>query len=133
MPDVSLNGIEFEIKGRISNNLEFSSNYSYLKMKNPVLAAPGSMFNVTLLYSLGKFRFSAGVQSIADLYLTLAANPLIESYTVLNASAFYSNKIKKLGYTIFLKGDNLTGANYSINWGFPMPGAVISAGVSFDI
>ena len=57
----------------------------------------------------------------------------MESYTLLNASVSYSDKIKRLGYTLFIKGDNLTGAKYSINPGFSMPGAMVFAGVNLDI
>jgi iron complex outermembrane receptor protein len=130
---VNNRGFEVELSGEIAKNLYFSSNYSYLKMKNPVLAAPENMFNANIEYTPGKFRFNAGVQSISDLYIALGNSPVKESYAVVNASASYTGKINILRYTIFAKGDNLTGAKYSINLGFPMPGRVFSAGISIDI
>lgn len=130
---VNNSGFEIELAGVISDDLEISTNYSFLKMKSPVLAAPESMLNASVHYTPGKFRFSAGVQSIADLYISTGTAPVKESYTLLNASASYTNKLKSFGYTLFVKGDNLTGARYSINPGFPMPGLMLSAGVSIDI
>lgn len=130
---VNNRGFELELRGRVTENFEISSNYSFLSMKNPVLAAPERMFNANIHYSPGKFKLSAGIQSIKNLYLSIAPVLEMESYTLLNASVSYSDKIKRLGYTLFIKGDNLTGAKYSINPGFPMPGAMVFAGVNLDI
>ena len=130
---VNNRGFEIDLRGRISKQLELTTNYSFLRMKAPVLAAPESMFNATLHFTPGKFRFAAGVQSIAGLYISTGASEIKESYTLLNASASFSNKTKFFGYTLFIKGDNLTGAHYSINPGFPMPGATIFAGINIDI
>lgn len=131
--EVNNRGVEFDFMAEIVQNFSLTANYSYLHMRNPVPAAPENMFNAMLLYSPGKFRFSAGIQTISNLYLTTGPNPQKESYTLVNASASYNGKAKWFDYTLFLKGENLTGANYSINVGFPMPGATVSAGVSFTI
>lgn len=131
--EVNNRGVEFDFRAEITRNFSLTANYSYLHMRNPIPAAPENMFNAMLLYSPGKFRFTAGIQTISNLYLTTGPNAQTESYSLINASASYKGSAKWFDYTLFLKGENLTGAKYSINAGFPMPGATMSAGVSLTI
>ena len=51
-----------------------------------------------------------------------------QNYGVLNARAAYSVAMRT-PLMLFVKGENLTAAHYQINYGFPMPGATVMAGL----
>jgi iron complex outermembrane receptor protein len=126
-------GFEFETRARILSNLVLSGNYSYLHTDKPMLAAPEHMFNMSAVYAPGAFSFTAGIQYTGGLYVSLQPNPVTEeNYMLVNASASWDHKFGNIATTLFLRGDNLAGTHYSINYGFPMPGRVISAGINFN-
>lgn len=102
-------------------------NYSYLHMEYPVIAAPRHKAYASAGYRYHKLSLSAGVQYIGGLYTSLGDNPTQESYLLCNLTADYH----LLPYlTLFVKGDNLLGQVYEVNYGFPMPGTTVMAGAS---
>lgn len=123
-------GIEFEARYQICPNLSVDMNYSYLHTSKPLLAAPAHKLFAGAMYSPGRFSFYMNVQSIFDLYINTATRTK-EDYTVLNAKASYRFGTSDKGLSLFVKGENLTAARYSINEGFPMPKAVFMGG--FDV
>jgi iron complex outermembrane receptor protein len=46
--------------------------------------------------------------------------------------ASYKMLINNLKTSVFVNGDNLTAVSYSINEGFPMPGAIFMAGIDIN-
>ncbi len=123
-------GIEFEARYQICPNLSVDMNYSYLHTSKPLLAAPAHKLFAGAMYSPGRFSFYMNVQSIFDLYINTATRTK-EDYTVLNAKVSYRFGTSDKGLSLFVKGENLTAARYSINEGFPMPKAVFMGG--FDV
>ncbi|MDD4516637.1 TonB-dependent receptor [Massilibacteroides sp.] len=128
--DFTNKGIEAELRFRLLNNLSLDANYSYLDTDKPLLAAPENQFFAGITYTPGKFNFHINTQSISGLYInTGETTSAKKSYTLLNARAAYRFGDINKGANIFVKGENLTAARYSINEGFPMPKAVFMGGV----
>lgn len=121
-------GFEFEAGYRVLKNLYIDMNYSFLYTDQPLLAAPKHKWFTNVTYMPGRFTFDVNMQSILDLYINTASE-LKEDYTVLNAKVSYLFGTKEKGLNLFLKGENLTAARYTINEGFPMPKAVFMGGV----
>lgn len=121
-------GLEFDFRYRITKELSFDMNYSYLHTSKPLLAAPAHKLFAGLMYAPGRFTFNLNMQSVFDLYVDTAKEKM-EDYTVLNAKAAYRFGTRDKGLTLFVKGDNITATRYTINDGFPMPKAVFMGGV----
>ncbi len=121
-------GIEFSSSYRISDMFNLSANYSYLKMRYEVLAAPEHKLFAGVNFTKGKWAASTGAQYINGLYTSIDKdNTTQENYLALNArvSVKLSNKL-----SMYIKGENLLNQKYEINYGFPMPGATIMGGVN---
>lgn len=103
-------------------------NYSYLHMSKPIPGAPGQKFYVGAVYKPGRFTLNVNVQSIFDLYTNEGCTEK-EDFTTLNAKAAYRFGTRDKGLNLFVKGENLTAARYSINEGFPMPKAIFMGGI----
>ena len=121
-------GIEFEARYQICKNLNADMNYSYLHMNKPIPGAPEHKFYVGATYMPGRFTFNVNVQSIFGLYTDDACTKQ-EDFTTLNAKAAYRFGSRDKGLNLFVKGENLTAARYSINDGFPMPKAIVMGGI----
>lgn len=121
-------GIEFDSRYQILKNLSLDMNYSYLHTSKALLAAPAHKFFAGVMYAPGRFTFNVNVQSIFDLYIN-TADKVKEDYTVLNAKVAYRFGTRDKGLNLFVKGENLTAARYSINEGFPMPKAIFMGGI----
>ena len=123
-------GIEFDLRYQILANLSLDMNYSFLHTSKSLLAAPKHKYFAGLMYSLGRFSFNVNAQSIFDLYINVGEGvEKKEDYTVVNAKAAYRFGTRDKGLNLFVKGENLAAARYSINEGFPMPKAIIMGGV----
>lgn len=123
-------GIEAELRFQVLAQLSIDANYSYLDTNKPLLAAPKNQFFAGITYAPGRYSFHLNTQSISGLYTNTTAGSLTEeSYTLLNARAAYRFGTASKGMNVFLKGENLTAARYSINDGFPMPKATFMGGV----
>lgn len=122
-------GIEFEAAYQVLSNLSFDMNYSYLHTDKAILAAPTHKLFANVTYRPGRFTINMDMQSIFGLYTNVSDPIMTEDYTVLNARVAYRFGSQDKGLNLFVKGENLTAARYSINYGFPMPKAVFMAGV----
>ena len=69
------------------------------------------------------------MQSIFGLYVSNLMKS--EDYTLLNGRIAYKIGYKKQNITLFVKGENLTNTKYTINEGYPMPGAIAMGGFEF--
>lgn len=121
-------GIEADISGTPLKCLRLDANYSYLDMDTPVIAAPEHKAFLSAEYSSGRFSAGANVQAVGGLYIKTGDVPVTESY--FTAGADISVRISGFARA-FVSGDNLTGAAYQVNYGYPMPGTVFTAGLKF--
>ena len=119
-------GVEGNIAYRINESWNVNGNYSYLHMKNPVLAAPENKFFAGVSYSHNRWSFNTGLQYINNLYTTIGDNPQKENFVLWNADVNY--KLADFA-TLYVKGENLLAQKYEINAGFPMPKATFMGGV----
>lgn len=117
-------GYEVEADYNITTDWNVQANYSFLHMKNHVLAAPEHKLYVGTNYSRNRWSFSTGLQYIAGLYTAVSPDTTTQ-YLLWNARGSY--KLSK-GIDIFAKGENLLAQRYEINAGYPMPRATFMAG-----
>jgi iron complex outermembrane receptor protein len=122
-------GIEVEASYYPMNNLSFTANYSYLNTNVSTEAAPENKFFIEGSYTLSRLTLTADVESISGLMKVGGAEDDKESYTLLNAKASYLFGSKDKGLKLFVKGENLTGADYEILKGFPMPKGSLMGGI----
>lgn len=123
-------GVEFAADYRVTKNLNFNLNYSYLHMNKIYTGAPVSKLFVGGNWTPGKFSISLSAMAINDLYLTTGDNALKSNYVDVKA---------KIGYQvlpcmqIFARGTNLLGQDYMTMEGFPEPGRTFLGGVSISL
>jgi outer membrane cobalamin receptor len=123
-------GIEFAGTFRPVEELSVNLTYSYTTMKEPVLASPRQHLNINGTYRLKIFTLHLALQHVDNLYTQVNPTVAKESYTLLNSRL--SCKVSG-GMNIFLKGENLTGKKYYINYGYPMPGLIVFGGINLNI
>lgn len=121
-------GVELQASYKIKPELRADFNYSYLNASRPMLAAPTHKLFFGVGYSYGKLFLNANMQYVGDMYVNTATKEM-ESFTVINLHAAYRLTVMGIETRIFINGDNITGSSYSINEGFPMPGATVIAGI----
>lgn len=126
-------GVEAEVAYRISKAWSADANYSFLHMKNPVLAAPEHKLYAGIAFSEGRWNISTGVQYIAGLYTSVVINgkgtEKTEDFVLWNVrGSFRATK----ALDIWVRGENLLAQRYEINAGYPMPKATIMAGVNVN-
>ncbi len=123
-------GVEAEFSWQATRHLNFSSNYSYIHLDKPRLAAPKHQFYFEGSFSKNRFRANLAFQQIADLYTkTEGDTPVTESYSLANLMLSYQlNK----NFEVYISGKNLLDQEYSINYGYPMPGATVFTGFNIN-
>lgn len=126
-------GVEAEVAYRISKAWSADANYSFLHMKNPVLAAPEHKLYAGVAFSEGRWNISTGVQYIAGLYTAVVINgkgtEKTEDFALWNVrGSFRATK----ALDIWVRGENLLAQHYEINAGYPMPKATVMAGVNVN-
>ena len=122
-------GVEGQMAYRFNQNWSADANYSYLHMKNPLVAAPEHKLYVGALYAKGRWDVSSGIQYIKGLYTSVGEHPQTENFVLWNIRGSYraTNWL-----SIWAKGENLLAQQYEINAGFPMPKATFMGGVSVN-
>ena len=128
--EFSNTGVEFAGTYRPTEVLTLNATYSYISMKEPIIAAPEQQLNLGGTYKWNRFNFNLSVQHIQNLYTQVKPEKVTESYTLLNSRI--SCVIKKY-IDIFVKGENLTNKKYYINYGYPMPRIIVFGGISLHI
>lgn len=120
-------GAEIQAAWRISRAWSVNANYSYLHMKEPVIAAPEHKAYAGVSWTEGRWSVSTGLQYVAGLY-TSTSPVQKEDFLLWNVRSSF--KVCKW-LDLWARGENLLAQKYEINAGYPMPGATVVAG--FDI
>lgn len=118
-------GVEATAAYRIDPNWSVNANYSYLHMKNKVIASPEHKLYAGIDYTTGKWSFATGVQFIRNLVKDEEGGR--ETFTLWNARVSFRATD---WMDIFARGENLLAQKYEINTGYPMPRATVFAGVT---
>lgn len=118
-------GIEFAGTYRPTGKLTINTNYSYISMKEPVIASPEQQLFISGTYKWTKLTINLSMQYIHNLYTKISPQTEKNSYTLLNSRVSYL--INKY-VDIFVKGENLTDKKYYINYAYPMPGIIAFGG-----
>jgi outer membrane cobalamin receptor len=118
-------GVEFAGTYKPTNKLTLSTNYSYISMKEPIIASPEQQLFGSGTYKWTKFSINLSVQHIHNLYTQITPQKEKNSYTLLNSRVSYL--INKY-VDVFVKGENLTNKKYYINYAYPMPGIIFFGG-----
>ncbi|WP_065219971.1 MULTISPECIES: TonB-dependent receptor domain-containing protein [Butyricimonas] len=119
-------GAEADMNYRINTAWNISTNYSWLRMIHPLVAAPEHKLYIGADFSRGRWTASSGVQYVAGLYTTTEKK---ENFVPWNARASY--RLCPFAH-IFVKGENLLAQRYEINDGFPMPKATFTGGINLN-
>lgn len=128
--EFSNTGVEVAGTYRPTEKLTLNATYSYISMKEPIVAAPEQQMNISGTYKWNRFNLNLSVQHIQNLYTQVTPEKVTESYTLLNSkiSCFINKYID-----IFVKGENLTNKKYYINYGYPMPRVIVFGGINLHI
>ncbi len=125
-------GVEAEAAWQIAASWRADANYSYLHMKNPVIATPTHKLYVGGSFMRRRWSVSTGVQYIGKLYTSVKTNgrgtESTDSFVLWNVRGEF-RAAKWLD--VWVRGENLLTQRYEINAGYPMPKATVMAGVNF--
>ena len=121
-------GVEVQAAYRIDRHWSVDGNYSYLHMKNPVIAAPEHKLYAGASFSQGRWNVSTGLQYIAELYTQ--TDPVVtEDFVLWDLRATF--RVNRW-LDIWARGENLLAQKYEINAGYPMPRATVMAGINLN-
>lgn len=127
-------GVEVQAAYCFSPMWSVHANYSYLHMRQPVLASPEHKLYVGAAFSKGRWAVSSGVQYVAGLYtrVKVADSGMYakENFMLWNVRADYQ---VDRSLRLWVKGENLLAQRYEINAGFPMPKATVMGGVNLSL
>lgn len=123
-------GVELMAAYRINANWSVDANYSFLHMKNPVIAAPEHKLYAGGSFTKGRWSVSSGIQYIGGLYTSVGDNPVTENFVLWNLRGQFS-ATKWLD--LWVRGDNLLAEKYEINAGYPMPRATVIGGININL
>ena len=118
-------GVEFAGTFKPNNMFTLSANYSYISMKEPIVASPEQQLFVSGTYKWAKLSINISLQHIHNLYTQITPQKEKDSYTLLNSRVSYL--INKY-IDVFVKGENLTNKKYYINYAYPMPKIIFFGG-----
>ena len=127
--EIENTGVEIQAAYRINRQWSVDGNYSFLHMKNPVIAAPEHKLYAGANFSYGRWNVSTGVQYVEGLYTSVGENEDKENFVLWNLRASF-RACKWLD--IWARGENLLAQEYEINAGYPMPGATFMAGFNLS-
>jgi outer membrane cobalamin receptor len=117
-------GVEFAGTYTLTDKLTLNANYSYISMKEPIIASPEQQLFMSGTYKWSKLSINLSVQHIHNLYTQITPEEK-NSYTLLNSRISY---LLTKHVDIFVKGENLTDKRYYINYAYPMPGIIVFGG-----
>jgi iron complex outermembrane receptor protein len=125
--EFSNTGVEFSGTYKPASKLTLNASYSYISMEKPIVASPEQQLNISGTYKMNRFNLNLSVQHIHNLYTQVTPQEVKNSYTLLNSRvSFMINRY----IDVFIKGENLTNKKYYINYGYPMPGIIVFAGLN---
>lgn len=118
-------GVEFAGTYKPTDKLTLNTNYSFISMKEPIIASPEQQLFVSGTYKWTKLSINLSVQHIHNLYTQITPQKEKNSYTLLNSRvSYFINKY----IDVFVKGENLTNKKYYINYAYPMPRIIFFGG-----
>jgi iron complex outermembrane receptor protein len=125
-------GFEFSLEYSPMQDLKIQTNYSYIHMDVPLPATPGHNLFFSGAYRLKKFHFTLKLQNIFDLYNETGQGVEIieDAYNVLGARVGYQ---ASKSVSIYISGHNLGNQDYQVNYGYPMPGRTLFAGINLKL
>lgn len=124
-------GAEVEASWIIDSSWAINTNYSFLHMKNPVIAAPTYKGFLGIDYNYNKkLLVNLGLQYINGLYTAVGQDETKENFCLLNLAVSYN--INKT-IALWARGENLLAQKYEINLGYPMPRATFMGGLTIQI
>lgn len=128
--EIENSGFEAEAAWRVGRYLSLNANYSYLHMRNKVLASPEHKAYLGAGYRRGRWTLVGGLQYVGGLYTQVGQAETKEDFLLLNVTA----SCRVLPWLdVWAKGENLLAQKYEINYGYPMPRAVFMGGVNINI
>lgn len=126
-------GVEGELSTTIGRYISLASNYAWLRMRYPVLAAPEHKLNLRIAFQLRGWQLQSTLQYVAGLYTEVPSSSTAghkEEFLLWNLRG--SVTIAK-GIKLWLRAENLLGQRYEINAGFPMPRATWMGGIEVSL
>lgn len=126
--EIENSGVEISAAYRIDRHWSIDGNYSYLHMKEPVVAAPEHKLYAGANFSYARWNLSTGIQYISGLY-TQTEPVMTEDFVLWNIRASF--RISRW-LDIWARGENLLAQKYEINVGYPMPRATVMAGINVN-
>ena len=126
--EIENSGVEISAAYRIDRHWSIDGNYSYLHMKEPVVAAPEHKLYAGANFSYARWNLSTGIQYISGLY-TQTEPVMTENFVLWNIRASF--RISRW-LDIWARGENLLAQKYEINVGYPMPRATVMAGINVN-
>ncbi len=122
-------GFEVQASYKINKLVDVEANYSFLNMKNPVIAAPEHKLYAGATFRHSRLNISTGVMRIAGLYTSVNPDKK-EDFTLWNirASVHITRNI-----SVWARGENLLAQRYEINAGYPMPRMTAMGGVNINL
>jgi len=126
--EIENSGVEISAAYRIDRHWSIGGNYSYLHMKEPIVAAPEHKLYASANFAHGRWNLSTGIQYISGLY-TQTEPVMTENFVLWNIRASF--RIARW-LDIWARGENLLAQKYEINVGYPMPRATVMAGINVN-
>ena len=123
-------GAEFAADWKVTEDLSFNGNYSFLHMEKIYTGAPVHKAWLGGSWTPGRFGLTLGAMGISGLYLTTGENARTAQYVDLKARLSY--RVTK-GLELFVRGANLLNRSYETMDGFPEPGITVLGGLSLSV
>ena len=123
-------GAEFAADWKVTKDLSFNGNYSFLHMEKIYTGAPVHKAWLGGRWTPGRWSFDLGAMGISGLYLTTGENARTAQYVDLKARLSF--RVMK-GLELFVRGANLLNQSYETMDGFPEPGITVLGGLSLSI
>ena len=123
-------GAEFAADWKVTEDLSFNGNYSFLHMEKIYTGAPVHKAWLGGSWTPGRFGLTLGAMGISGLYLTTGEHARTAQYVDLKARLSY--RVTK-GLELFVRGANLLNQAYETMDGFPEPGITVLGGLSLSV
>ena len=123
-------GAEFAADWKVTEDLSFNGNYSFLHMEKIYTGAPVHKAWLGGSWTPGRFGLTLGAMGISGLYLTTGEKARTAQYVDLKARLSY--RVTK-GLELFVRGANLLNQSYETMDGFPEPGITVLGGLSLSV
>ncbi len=135
-PPVKINTGEFENMGieinadyKVTNNLGFLMNYTYLSTSKELLYAPDHELNILGKYSWKPLTFMIDFKYVNNLNTFVGENEVMkEDYALLDLKI---NWRVKNWMNVFVDLNNIFDTTYQIDRGYPLPGFNVIGGIEF--